>query len=257
MEAFPKAKAAAQRALEIDPTLAEAHTQMGYVLVIYDWNWKEAESEFKRALELDPNNTAAHFRYGQMYLAPMGRLKEAIAEIKRAMELEPLDLTMGTNMVSVYSAAQQNILALDLAKKLYELEPGFPVVRWALGQAFLVNGMYREAVSISEEGLKMNPTHQALLRNAGCAYAKLGRRREAEEMIKRFKVIEKTSYVMSCRIAAIYAALGEKDLAFAELEKAYINRDWDLHRLKVDPFMDPLRSDPRFADLLKRVGLEK
>ncbi len=154
-------------------------------------------------------------------------------------------------------STRQNILALDQAKKMYELEPNFPVNRYVLGQAFIANGMYQEAVSISEEGLQINPMNQFLLRNAGCAYAKLGRRREAEEIIKRFKAIEKTQYIMSYRIASIYVALGEKDLAFAELEKAFDNRDWDLHRLKVDPFMDPLRGDPRFADLLKRVGLEK
>jgi serine/threonine-protein kinase len=256
-EAFPNAKAAAQRALEIDPTLAEAHTALAYIFALFDWSWKDAEREFKRALELDPNSAAAHFRYGQVYLAPIGRMDEAIAEIKRAMELEPLDLNMGTNMAWVYTAARKNMLALDQAKKSFELEPSFPVGRWALGQALLANGMYLESVSISEEGLRLNPMNQALMRNAGCAYAKLGRRSEAMEIIRKIKLMEKSQYVMSYRIAAIYAALGDKDHAFAELAKAVEHRDWDMHRLKVDPFVDSLRDDPRFAELLKKVGLEK
>lgn len=254
-EAFPKAKAAAQRALEIDPNLSEAHNQMGYVLALYDWNWKDSEKEFKRALELDPSNSAAHFRYGQMILSTTGRMEEAIVEVKRAMEMEPLDVNIITNLVSIYTFARQSGLALDLAKKAYELEPNFPPARWALGQAYSVNGMYNEMASISEEGLKLNPVSQALLKGAGCAYAKLGRRRDAEEIIRRFREIEKSGYVMSCRIAAIYATLGEKDQAFTELNKALDNRDWDLFRLKVDPFMDPLRSDPRFNVLLKKIGL--
>src|SRR4029079_10913440 len=101
-EAFPQAKAAAQQALELDPTLAEAHTFLAYSLVIYDWNWAEAERSFKRAIELDPNNSAAHFRYGQVYLAPTGRLVEGIAEIKRGLDLEPLDINMGATLAWAY-----------------------------------------------------------------------------------------------------------------------------------------------------------
>ncbi|MDP1675265.1 MAG: protein kinase [Bacteroidota bacterium] len=254
-EAFPKAKEAAQRALEIDPNLSEAHTQMAYVLAVYDWNWKDSEKEFKRALELDPASSAAHFRYSQMILSTTGRMEEAIVEVKRAMEMEPLDVNIITNMVSIYTFAGQNGPALDLAKKAYELEPNFPPSRWALSQAYFVNGMYKEMASISEEGLKLNPKAQSLLRGAGIAYAKLGRRLEAEDVIRRFRAIEKTGYIMSCRLSAIYAALGETEMAFAELDKAFAHRDWDLFRIKVDPFMDPLRSDPRFNILLKKIGL--
>jgi len=116
-EAFPQAKAAAQQALEIDPTLAEAHTFLAYSLVIYDWNWGEAERSFKRAIELDPNNSAAHFRYGQIYLAPTGRLDEALAEIKRGLDLEPLDINMGATLSWAYFVAGQNDKAFEQAKK--------------------------------------------------------------------------------------------------------------------------------------------
>ncbi|MDQ3750260.1 MAG: protein kinase [Acidobacteriota bacterium] len=254
-EAFPQAKAAAQRALEIDPTLAEAHTALAYYLATYEWNWAEAERSFKRAIELDPNNSGAHFRYGQLYLSPLGRHDEAIAELRRAIELEPLALITGTNLAEAYMRAGQNDRALEQARKTYELEPNFPVLRYALGQAYITNGMYTEAIALSEKALQAEPTNKQMLRVAGYSYAKQGHRQEAEEVIKRFRDIAKTQYVMSYYIASIYAALGDKEKAFAELEKAYEQRDWELHRLKVDPLMNPLRDDPRFKDLLKRMNL--
>jgi serine/threonine protein kinase/Tfp pilus assembly protein PilF len=256
-EAIPQAKAAAQRALEIDPTLAEAHTALANSLAAFDWNWVEAEREFKRALELNPNDSGTHWRYGMYYLMPLGRSDEAIAEVKRAQELEPLDLTMGSVLSWAYMSARQYDRALDQAQKIFDLEPNFPLGRWILSQAYISKGMYADAIALNEKSLQTDPTNQVFLRFAGYAYTKSGRRREAEEVIKKFKDIAKTQYVMSYWIASIYAALGDKDKAFVELEKAFEERDWEFHRLKVDPFMDPLRDDPRFADLLKKVGLEK
>jgi tetratricopeptide (TPR) repeat protein len=224
-------------------------------LAVYDWNWAEAEREFKRALELDPNSAATHFRYGQAYLAPLGRSEEAIAEMKRALEIEPLDLNMALNLAWAYMFARQYDRALDQAQKTHDLEPNFVLGRYVLGQVYIADGMYTEALALSERSLQADPTIQFALRDAGYAYAKSGRRHEAEEVIKRFKDIAKTRYVMSYWVASIYGALGDKDNAFAELEKAFAERDWGLHRLKVDPFMDPLRDDPRFKDLARRIGL--
>ena len=254
-EAFPQAKAAAQRALEIDPTLAEAHTFLAYSLAIYDWNWVEAERSFKRAIELDPNNASAHFRYGQVYLVPTGRIDEGITEIRRGLELEPLDINMGATLASAYWAAHQYDKALEQAKKTYELEPSHPVGRYVLSQAYFGKGMYAEMIALNEQLLQSDPTNQFALTDAGVAYARSGRRDKAEEMIKRFREIGKTQYAVSHRIACIYAALGDNDKAFAELEKAFEARDWELHRIKLYPFMDPLRDDPRFKDLLKRMNL--
>lgn len=254
-EAFPQAKAAAQRALEIDPTLPEAHTALGYSFAEYEWNWAEAERSFKRAIELDPNNSAAHFRYGQFYLAPQGRYDEAITELKRALELEPLSLVTGAILAESYMAAGQNEQALEQARKTYDLEPNLPLARYALGLAYIANGMYAEAIALSGKALHTDPTSQTMLLVAACGYAKKGRRQEAEELIERFKDMAKKQYVMSYRIACIYAALGDKDKAFAELEKAFAERDSELHRLKVDPLMDPLRDVPRFKEMLKRLNL--
>ena len=254
-EAVPQAKAAAKRALDIDPTLAEAHTFLAYTFAIYDWNWAEAEREFKRGIELDPNNSPAHFRYGQIYLAAQGRPDEAIAEIKRALELEPLDLNMGGNLSWAYFSARQYDRALEQGKKTYELDTNFLTARWNLSNAYIGKGMYEEAIAINENALQTDPTSQFALHSVGYAYAKSGRRHQAEEVIKRIKDIAKTRYVISYWIASIYAALGDKDNALAELETSFSEHDFYLHRLKVDPFWDPLRDDPRFKDLLKRLNL--
>jgi serine/threonine-protein kinase len=254
-EAGPQARAAATRALEIDPALSEAHTFLAYALAVHDWNWAEAEREFKRGIELDPNNSAAHFRYGQIYLAVQGRSDEAIVEIKRALELEPLDLNMGGNLAWAYFSARQYDRALEQGKKTYELDTNFLTGRWNLSNAYIGKGMYAEAIAINEKALQTDPTSHFALHSVGYAYAKSGRRQEAEEVIKRFKDIAKTQYVISYWIASIYAALGDKDRAFAELEDSYTERDFYLIRLKVDPYWDPLRDDPRFKDLLKRLNL--
>ncbi len=254
-DAIPKAKAAAQQALQIDPTLAEAHTALANSLVVFDWNWTEAEREFKRGIELDPNSAAAHFRYGQIYLSPQGRFAEAIAEVKRGIDAEPLDINMGATLSWVYGASGQSDKALDQAKKIYELEPSHPLGRWNLGFVYITAEMYTEAIAISEKHLQDDPTNQRVLWNLGFAYAKSGQRDKAEEVINRFKDIGKTQYIAHCRIGTIYGALGDIDRAFAELEKGIEDRDWDLYRVKIDPLFAPLRRHPRFKEMLKRLNL--
>ena len=254
-EAFPKAKAAAQKALEIDPTLSEAHTFLAYSLAIYDWNWVEAEREFKRAIELEPNNAAAHFRYGQIYLGSVGRIDEATAEMKKGLDGEPLDINMGVSVAWSYLAAQRNQQALEQARKTYELEPTHPLARWMLGQAYLANEKYAEAIAVDEQWLQTDPTNQFALRDAGIGYAKAGQRDKAEEIINRMRTLGKTQYVPACRIAAIYLALDQKDKAFDELNRAFETRDWELFRMKADWYWTTVRDDPRFKALLKRLNL--
>jgi TolB-like protein/Flp pilus assembly protein TadD len=254
-EAIPQAKAAAKRALEIDPSLAEAHTALANSLACFDWNWEEAEREFKRAIDLNPNDSGTHWRYGMFYLMVLGRADESIAEGKRAVELEPLNLNHGANLSGLYFHARQNDKAYNEAKQVFELDPNFIVGRWALSQSSIMKGMYAEVIALNEESLQREPTNQVFLRFAGLAYAKAGRRQEAEAIINRYRDIARTQYVMSYHVAVIYAALGEKDKAFAELEKAYQEHDYLLPRIKVEPFLDPLRDDPRFKDLMQRLNL--
>jgi serine/threonine-protein kinase len=251
-EANPLAKAAVAKALEIDPDLPEAHTVAGMIAATYDWDWVKAEREFKRSLELDPNLAITHYRYAWVYLSPMGRHDEAIAEMKRAMELEPLSLVQGANFAAVYLYARQFDKALDQAKKTYDLDPNMVTGQNWMCHSYDVNGMYAESLAISE---KVTQSNRSLLAGLGYAYAKSGRRQEAEAVLKQWKEIEKTKYVSNYWIAIVHAALGENDAAFAELEKAYREHDWFLQRLKTDPFMDPLRGDPRFKDLVRRLGL--
>jgi len=256
-EAFPQAKAAAEKALQIDPTLSEAYTFLAYSLVIYDWNWPEGERSFKRAIELDPNSSTAHFRYGQIYLLATGHFDEGIAEIKRGLDLEPLDVNMGGTLASAYFYAGRNEASLEQAKKTYDLEPSHPIGRWILSQAYTRNGMYAEAIALNEQWLQTDQTNQFALREAGIAYAKSGRRDEAEEMIRRYREIAKTQYVPTCRLASIYASLGQKDKAFEELNKAFEARDWELYRMNADQYFIELRDDPRYTEVIKRLNLPK
>jgi TolB-like protein/Flp pilus assembly protein TadD len=256
-EAFPQAKAAAQKALEIDPSLADAHGALATTFAAYDWNWVEAEREFKRAIELNPNVADIHYRYGLIYLIPAGRTGEAIREIKRALELEPLSIAMNANLAGAYMYARQNDLALEQARKTFDLGPNHITARVWLANVYESLGMYSEAIALSEESLKNHQSDQYFLLYTGYAYAKTGRPEKAEEAIKRLRDIEKTEPVDPYSFAVVYVGLGDKDKAFVELEKSFSERGYYVPLLSVDPLMDPLRDDPRFADLIKRVGLPK
>lgn len=251
-ECMPKAKTAAQRALELDPELPEAHTVSAMIAATYDWDWGRAETGFKRALELDPNVSITHYRYAWTYLSPMGRHDEAIAEMKIAMEKEPLYLIQGANYAAVLMYARRFDEAVEQARKTYDLDPNFiGSINW-LGHTNAAKGNYAEALSMAASA----PDSDMPLRAAaGYVYAKTGQRDKALANIRQWKEIEKKRYVQNYWLAIAYAALGDKDSAFAELERAYQNRDWFLQRIKVDPFMDPLRDDTRFKDLLKRMNL--
>lgn len=251
-ETMPKAKDAIARALEIDPDLPEAHTVAGMIAATYEWDWAKAEREFKRALELDPNLAITHYRYAWVYLSPMGRHEEAIAEMKRAMELEPLSINQGANFAGVYMYARQFDLAVEQARKTYDLDPNHVTAQNWICHTLNAKGMYAESLAVAE---KREQSANRLSSSMSYSYAKLGRRQEAEAILKRWKDAEKTEYISSYWIALTYAALGEKEAAFAELEKAYQTHDWFLQRIKTDPFLDPLRDDSRFKDLVHRIGL--
>jgi serine/threonine protein kinase/tetratricopeptide (TPR) repeat protein len=252
LQTMPLAKDAIGKALEIDPDLPEAHTVAGMIAGTYDWDWVKAEREFKRALELDPNLAITHYRYAWVYLSPMGRHDEAIAEMKRAMELEPLAINQGANFAAIYMYARQFDLAVEQARKTYDLDPNHITAQNWLCHTYNAKGMYAESLSISEK--RAESTHP-LLSALSYSYAKSGRRQNAEAVITKWKELEKANYIPNYWLAVTYAALGEKDAAFVELEKAHRAHDWFFQRLKVDPFMDPLRDDPRFNDLVKRLGL--
>jgi TolB-like protein/Flp pilus assembly protein TadD len=254
-DAVPFAKTAAARALELDPSLPEAHLALGDSLAIYDWNWTESEREFKRALELDPNIAYIHLAYSGSYLGQTGRLDEAIKEAERALELEPLSLINNSVLVSSYMYARQYDKALAQAHRSYELDSNFPQARLWLGFAYVYSQQYDKAVSLSLEVPADSPNRWLSCAVLGQAYAKMGKRAEAEQQISDLREFSQKRYVRPYYIAAIYAALGDKDKAFAELDRSFDERDTFLSRAKNDPFMDPLRDDPRFKVLLGKLNL--
>jgi len=254
-DGFSQAKTAAQKALEIDPSLADAHSVLAQTLATYDWNWTEAEREFKRALELNPNVAYIHYEYGLSYLIPMKRTDEGIKEIKRALELEPLSIPMNANLAGAYMYARQNDAALEQAKKTFDLDPTHVTARVWLANIYLSRGMYSETVALVEGTLKTHPSDLYSLFDASYAYAKMGRRSEAEAGLTKLRQLEKTEPVDAYNFATIYVGLGDKERAFEELERNFQERGFYMSYLQVDPLLDPLRDDPRFISLMKRVGL--
>jgi tetratricopeptide (TPR) repeat protein len=253
-EGFPKAKAAASKALELDEGLTEAHTQMGVVKLLHDWDFAGAEGEFKRAIEINESNSDAHYMYG-LYLSTTERSDEALAEMRRAQELEPLTLEKITGMGDVFYYQRQYDRAIEQYRRALEMDPNSGFAHWALGNVYLQKGMYEEAIAEYKRSIPLSGDSPDEPGSLACAYALSGKRREAQAVIEELNERSKLSYISPVVIAFIHAALGEKDQAFAGLDKAYDGRDYILVFLKVDPMFDRLRSDPRFADLMRRVGL--
>ena len=256
-EAFPKAKAAALKALEIDSTLSEAHTVLGEISWWYDWDWATAEKEYRRAIELNPSSAVAHLRYAYLLATVFGRFDQAIAEGKRAQELEPLSLIMNTFLGYIYTLAHRYDESFPWYQKGIELDPSSNIAHAELAWTYAYKGMLAEAVAENSKISKSPSPADGSLISAGIAYvdAVSGRRDEALKIANRFKALAKERYVDSNNIAVIYSGLGDKDQAFYWLNRGIEQRSCSMVFLKYDPFQDRLHSDPRFPDLLRRIGL--
>jgi tetratricopeptide (TPR) repeat protein len=248
---MPQAKAAAVRALELDGTLAEAHCALGFVKGWYEWDWPGAEQSLRRALELNPNYATAHQRYG-WYLLAMGRLEEALAEMKRAQELDPLSRIININVGAVLYYQRRYDDALAQFRKVDEMDPSFRLNHVWPGWAYAAKGAFPEA--IAEFQYEKTPWEQSVW-GLGYSYAHSGQPDAAREILIRLEALAKQRYISPSAFILIYTALGEKDRAFAWLEKACEKHDFDLCLLNVDPKLDSLRADPRFPQILRRVGL--
>jgi serine/threonine-protein kinase len=256
-ETYPFAIASARQALALDPGLGSAHTALAVSLASHDWNWAEAGHEFRRALELDPNVADTHFRYAISYLAPTGRLAEATASLEHALELEPLSLIMGTNLSLVYIYARRYDRALAQARKTHDLEPGFMTGRLALAFAYAANAMHDEAIALAESEPQDSPTYRWFLVLAAYVSGKAHRMDEARKLLDRYNEMVTAGYASSYYLATAYSALGDADAAIAALEKAMDERDFFVTRLAIDPFLDDVRGDPRFAACVRKIGLAR
>ncbi len=253
---YPRARDAAQKALEIDDSLAEAHTSLVFVKTFYDWDWLGAERESQRAIELNPKYATAHQWYGDA-LIQMGRLQEAIAEEKRAVEIDPLSLVINRDLGDALYLARQYDQAIEQYRRTLELDPNFITVHGGLGAAYLHKSLYKEGIAEFEKQLAISPQSAYALAALGYAYAVTGRRTEAQNVLDQLNQLSKQEYVPAVYRAQIYVGLGEKDQAFEWLEKSYEDRSIaSLAEIKVDPQFDPLRSDARFKDLLRRMNLQ-
>ena len=254
-EAFPRAKAAAIHALEIDDTLADAHTSLAYVKNSYDWDWAGAESEYKRAIELNPSYATAHYWYAITHLASMGRLNEAKSELTQARELDPLSLIIGTNLGWISYFARQYDRAIEQYEKTIELDSNFSVAYYKLGQAYERKGMSEAAIEQYRKALALSTGSPGIMSALGHACAKAGQQDEARRILDELNEMAKQRYVSPYFMAEVQRGLGRLDQAFEWLDKAVADRsDW-LVWLGVEPAFDEFRSDPRFVRLLQQIGL--
>lgn len=254
-ENFPKAKAYAAKALAIDDTLAEAHVAMGAVRLFYDWDWAETEKEFKRAQTLNSKNASAHQLYAA-YLEAKGRFDEARAEAERAQELDPLSAMVSLEVGFNFYFARQYDEAISQFEKTVNLEPRYIDAYQYLGQTYKQKKMYREAIATYQKGMAQAERHPMLIAALGHAYELAGEHHKALKTLDELREISKRQYASPYFIAVVYTGLGDKDQTFAWLEKAFQDRTFLLIWLNVEPQFDPLRDDPRFNDLLQRIGLQ-
>src|SRR6266516_2906606 len=253
-EVYLRAKSAAMKALELDDSLAEAHTSLALVKMEYEWDWPGSEKQFERALELNPNEAEVHHQYSH-YLIAMGRIHESLVESLRALELDPLSLPLNAHLGWHYLYARQYDQAIEQCRKTIELDPNFPQGHDFLGAAYEQKAMYAEAISEFQKAITLSGNSLHIKAELGHLYAVAGKDEEAMKIMDELKGLSKETYVSPYDVAMIYVGLAQRDQGFDWFQRAYEERsDW-LRYLKVDPRLDPVRSDPRFADLVRRVGL--
>lgn len=254
LEARRQAEEAARKALEVDSELAEAHVALGYVKS-RNWDWAAAEAEFKRALALNPNYADAHIHYAQ-YLITRTRVEESLAEANRARELDPFSLDISVTRGYVLQMARRYPEAIEQLRSVITMDPNQYLAHWYLGQTYALNRQFVESIASSEKAVALSGRAPGALSTLGMIYGLAGRKEEARQVLDELLALNLRRYVTAPTVANVYIGLGDKDQAFVWMEKAYQERSNALFYLKVWPPWDPIRSDPRYDDLLRRIGLE-
>jgi adenylate cyclase len=256
-DSYPQAKEAAKKALQLDDTSAEAHTSFAYVLENYDFDLEQSLKEFERAIQLNPNYATAHHWFANGVLSALGQFDRAIAAGKRAVELDPLSLIINANLGEDYFYARRYDEAIAQLCKTIEMDPRFYYAHWALGIALQSKGQLNEAIAEYRKAAELSddPYVLALL---GQAYARAGQREEAQKILGRLSEETKSRYVHAYSFVLMYLALGDKERAIDEMERAYRERaGTDIVYIKIDPMLDELRGNPRFEALVQRVFAPK
>ena len=251
-EGYPKAMAAAQKAVALDDNLAEAHSTLGAITMFYQLDWAKAEREYKRAIELNPNHTDTYELYSYL-LSATGRLSEAIDVIKRGLAVDPLSLPLLDDTGQAYYWARRYDEALQHYRKSIDIDANHPGAYSGVGVVYEQKGMYKEAIEAFQRAIDSTERTSNLLGLLGHAYAVSGKRGEALKILDELKQMEKVKYVSPYDLAVLYTGLGEKDKAIEQLNKAYEQRAGWVLMLKTEPLFDPLRSDARFAALVQRL----
>ena len=252
-EVMPKAKAAAEKALQIDNRLGEAYVSLGYISYTYDFDWTAAGKQFDQALALNPGYARTHSFY-PLYLSSLGRSQDSIDAATGALELDPASPGSSHNLaVQLYLAGRFD-QAIEQSRKTLELDPTVAVAYLVIGQSFSAKGMDREGLSADEKYSELSRNSAMSLALLGYAYARIGERSQALHAIEQLTAASKQTYTPAFSFAWIYTGLGDKDRAFEWLEKAREERFTRLAYLRQEAFWEPLRSDPRFSELLRRIG---
>lgn len=253
-QAYPSAKSAALRALALDDSLSEAHASLGMISFYYEWDWPKAEREFRRAIELNPNYPMGHAWYA-VSLAATGRHDEALEQIRRSHELDPISLIINTEVGRVYYLTRKYDEAATEYRRVIELDPNFARAHTRLGMTYVAQGKFAEAIAQFEIAQRLSGTDPYLAGLLGHAYARLGKRSTALGILAELKNRSNREYVPAFSMAIIYVGLGEQSSGLDMLDKSYSDRSSYLVYARTDPFLDSLRTDPRFKALLDRMHL--
>jgi tetratricopeptide (TPR) repeat protein len=253
-EAYLKAKAAATKALTLDNTLGEAHTSLAFVLDLFDWDWAAAEREYRQAVDLSSSYATAHQWYA-WHLIVLGKNSEAITEMRKAESLDPLSLIISADMADLLLTARHYDESIEQSRKTMEMDARFAVTHYQLGQAFVQKHMYKEGIAELQTAIEFSRGNKTFRSNLAYAYAISGRKNDALEILNDLKDRSNNGFSNASEIALINIGLDEKTQAMDWLEKAYGERFNPSVLMR--PCFDPLRSDPRFQDLLRRIGLNR